>query len=56
MGFVSTLAMLLLGVAYAVSRGIVTPALGLLLVVALLGFCLGVGILLAVYRLVAKLE
>ena len=45
----------LLIVALAVN-GVVTPQQGLLMLVALFGMYIGFGILIAVYRLVAKLE
>ena len=48
-------ALALLIVALAVN-GVVTPQQGLLMLVALFGMYVGFGILIAIYRLVAKLE
>jgi len=49
------IALALVIVALAVN-GVVTPQQGLLLLVALFGMYIGFGVLIAVYRLVAKLE
>lgn len=49
------IALALVIVALAVN-GVVTPQEGLLLLVALFGMYIGFGVLIAVYRLVAKLE
>ena len=48
--------LLALAVLAMVANDVVTPQVGLLMLVALLGLYVGFGILIAVYRLIAKLE
>ena len=47
---------LVAGVFFLVRFGVVTPQVGLLMLICLLGLYVGFGILIAVYRLVLKLE
>ncbi len=51
-----TLVELALLIVALVVNGVVTPQQGLLMLVALFGMYVGFGILIAIYRLVAKLE
>jgi len=44
------------GIIYLGAMQIVTPAAGLLMLVALLGLYVGFGILIGVYQLISKLE
>ncbi len=51
-----TLVALALLIVALMVNGVVTPQQGLLMLVALFGMYVGFGILIAIYRLVAKLE
>ena len=53
---VSVFVCLVAGVFYLVESGAIKPQVGLLMLISLLGLYVGFGILIAVYRLVLKLE
>ena len=55
-GAVTLFSCLVAGVFFLVRSGGVTPQVGLLMLISLLGLYVGFGILIAVYRLVLKLE
>ena len=55
-GVVSLFTCLVAGVFLLVRSGVVTPQVGMLMLISLLGLYVGFGILIAVYRLVLKLE
>ncbi len=51
-----TFVMFTLAIVFLAANAFVTPQLALLLFIALFGLYVGFGILIAVYRLIAKLE
>ena len=53
---VTSFVLVAFGVLYLEFLGVVTPAMSILMLIALLGFYLGFGVLIGVYRLVAKLQ
>ncbi len=53
---VALFALLVASVFFLVRTGVVSPQVGLLMLIALLGLYVGFGILIAVYRLVQKLQ
>ena len=55
-GAIFLFACLVIGVFILVRSGAVKPAVGLLMLISLLGMYIGFGILIAVYRMVMKLH
>ena len=55
-GTITLFACLVAGVFVLVRSGMVKPEVGLLMLISLLGMYIGFGILIAVYRLILKLE
>ncbi len=53
---ISLFTALVVGVFFLVRSGTINPEVGLLMLICLLGLYVGFGILIAVYRLVQKLE
>lgn len=55
-GLMTSLGLVVTVIAWMSRSGIITPAMALLLLVALLGFYIGFGVLILTYRLICKLR
>ncbi len=55
-GLMTSLGLVVAVIAWMSRSGIITPAMALLLLVALLGFYIGFGVLILTYRLICKLR